>query len=211
MSGRWILLHLDGFVAPVAIVGLVLLSGHADVSGAAGDTFTAAMTVLVFLLPSTSLLGGYLTNAIDTTSRLLARAKDDSTRLRRAEAARDQIDRLLEVAGPLHRAIVYTTLAVLLSSVALFDPGGRWRDFTVTEVLIAVSVSLLAGTALTVLPATWTVLEYRQARDYLDRDLITLSEPGPTPAAPPPATPTPPADPGRRWSLNLELKGPPRP
>ena len=215
MSGRGVLLHLDRLGAPVVGAGLIVLSRYADVSGAAGDTFTAAVTVLVFLLPSTSLLGGYLTNAIDTSSRLLAQARDDATRTRRADAARNHIQRLLEVAGPLRRAIVYTTFAVLLSSVALFDPHGRWRDFTVTESLIAIAVALLVGTALTVLPATWTVLEYRQAREYLDRELEVLAAPRSAPTAPTPGQPDSkahlPANPAdRKWSLSLVLKGPSR-
>ena len=184
MSRRWILLHLDIPIVLVAAVGFIVLSRHADVSGAAGDTFTAAMTVLVFLLPATSLLGGYLTNAIDATSRLLARAPDDAVRTRRADAAKSHIGGLLEVAAPLRRAIVYTTAAVLLSGTALFEPGGRWCRFIVTETLIALAIALLAGTAWTVLPATWTVLEYRQARDYLDEDLPVLAAPSPQPDPP---------------------------
>ncbi|MEV5967053.1 hypothetical protein AB0L70_35110 [Kribbella sp. NPDC051952] len=45
--------------------------------------------------------------------------------------------------------------------------------------LIALAVVLLICTAFTVLPATWTVLEYRQARDYLDTDLNLLAQPRP--------------------------------
>ena len=82
----------------------------------------------------------------------------------------------LSGASSLRRAIVYTTTAVLLSGTALFEPGGQWRGFTVTEALIALAVVLLICTAFTVLPATWTVLEYRQARDYLDKDLQILAE-----------------------------------
>jgi hypothetical protein len=182
MARRWIRLHLDLLVMPIAAAGLIVLSGHTDVSGAAGDTFTAAMTVLVFLLPSTSLLGGYLTNAIDTTSRSVLRAKDDTTRTRRANVARSHISRLLDVAGPLRRAIVYTTAAVVLSGTALFNPGGGLGDFRVTELLIALAVVLLISTAFTVLPATSTVLEYRQAREYVDTDLAILAQPRPQPA-----------------------------
>lgn len=181
MARRWIRLHLDLLVMPVAAFGLVVLSGRTDVSGAAGDTFTAAMTVLVFLLPSTSLLGGYLTNAIDTTSRSVLRAEDDTVRTRRANAARSHISRLLDVAGPLRRAIAYTTAAVVLSGTALFNPGGGRGDFKVTELLIAFAVVLLISTAFTVLPATWTVLEYRQAREYVDTDLAILAQPRPQP------------------------------
>ena len=86
-------------------------------------------------------------------------------------------------------------------------PNPRWRPLSL--------VALLVGTALTVLPATWTVLEYRQAREYLDRELEVLAAPRSAPTAPTPGQPDSkahlPANPAdRKWSLSLVLKGPSR-
>jgi hypothetical protein len=181
---RAALLRADIPAVPAATVGLLLLARDVDVSGATGDTFTAAMTVLVFLLPSASLLGSTLANTVETASGLLARAPDDIARERRADAARDALERLLQIAAPLRRAITYTTTAVLLTSAALFEPQGAWRGVSTIELLLAVAIALLIGTALAVLPATWTVLEYRQARDYVEKSLPALAAPRKSPAEP---------------------------
>jgi hypothetical protein len=152
----------------------VVLSGHTNVEPAAGDTFTAAMTVLVFLLPATGLLGQYLDSRTRETTRLLVRA-DETQRRSRAESGQRHLRRLLRTAAPLRRAIVYTTAAVLCSAFAMFEPPGcvSWYGYraTTAELLVAVAVSLLIGTAVAVLPATWTVLDYRQTKEYVDEYL----------------------------------------
>jgi hypothetical protein len=163
---------LDVPVAVAALIGLSLLADRVDAEGAAGDVFTAAITVLVFLMPAASLLGQYLESATRTATLLIDRAADDTKRKTRAEASSSAIGRLLDVARPLRRAIVYTTMAVVVSAAAAFDPPGHVSHVTTPEALIVVSVSLLIGTAVSILPATWVILDYRQTKEYRDEYLV---------------------------------------
>ncbi len=128
-----------------------------DLSGAA---FASSIAVLVFLLPAAGLVGPYLISELSDAVSLLANAG----RADEIGSLRTSVQEITDAAKPLQRGFVYTTLAVLVSALALVKPPGSIKHFAVADIFGPTAIALLANTALCVYPITWNLLQMKAVK-----------------------------------------------
>ena len=141
--------------------------------------FVASVTVLVFLLPAAGIVGPYLLAETSDALKIIGEQPDDAARSDAQSNVGASVRQILRAAKPLQRGFAYTTLAVILSSVALAETNQNIRGVDVDRVISAVSIALLFGTALAVFPMTWRLLQLEQVKSLYDLVLA----PGRGPAA----------------------------
>jgi hypothetical protein len=191
-GGLKTLLNLQIFLVVAMAAGLTWLA-HRSQTSLADAAFASSIAVLVFLLPAAGLVGPFLVAETSDAVRLLIAAH----RSQDIEYLRESVKTLINKAEPLRRAFVYSTLAVLISALALVEPTWKIKGFTATEACGATAIALLVNTALCVFPMTWELLQMKAVRALVDVVLMPTTEAqSATDASETPATPATPAEAG---------------
>lgn len=92
-------------------------------------------------------------------------------------------------AEPPQRGFTYTLLAVLLSAIALVHTNEVIGHVDIDRVLSATSLALIVGTALSVFPMTWRLLQLEEVKtvhESLQPDDSTVAAAAPLPPRAPP-------------------------
>lgn len=164
--------HLNSLFVAALAAGFSYLANRSlpDLGGVA---FGASITILVFLLPAAGIVGPYL--LAETKDALAIIAKESPTPQTNdpAVAATSQADNaraivkeslgtIVAAAKPLQRGFSYTTLAVILAAFSVVLGKQVVGGVRLDQVLAATCMALLVGTAATVFPMTWRLLQLEQ-------------------------------------------------
>jgi hypothetical protein len=172
-----------------ALLAYLANRSHANLDDTA---FLASITVLVFLLPAAGIVGSYLLTEVNEAVSIIANAGDDAARNEAQTSASTTLTGILNAAMPLQRGFTYTVLAVLISAVALVHTNKTVGGVDIDRILSAASLALLVGTALSVFPMTWRLLQLKEVQAVHQR--LKPSGTGPATAVDT-STPPPPARP----------------
>jgi hypothetical protein len=150
------------FVVAIGIVFSYLADrSHADLGGVA---FGASITVLVFLLPASGIVGPYLLAETKDALSIISKASDQGQSTGAYQVVKDSLQAIIDVAEPLQCGFSYTTLAVVLSALSLVQSKQSVAGIDIDRVLAATSLALLVGTAAMVFPMTWQLLQLKQVK-----------------------------------------------
>ena len=149
----------------VLLVGALLVyladRSRANLSDTA---FLTSITVLVFLLPAAAIVGTYLMPEANAAVKLVEGEQDPAKRSARKASAEKTLGGILMAAEPLQRGFTYTLFAVLLSAIALVHTNEVIGHVDIDRVLSATWLALLMGTALSVFPMTWRLLQLEEVK-----------------------------------------------
>jgi hypothetical protein len=113
--------------------------------------------VLVFLLPAAGIVGDYLWQEARDALKTIHELNPSETSGLSGIAG--DLRKITNAAKPLQRGFSYTTLAVVLSALSIVV------GTEIARVLAAISLALLVGTAATVFPMTWLLLQLKPVGD----------------------------------------------
>jgi len=163
----------------VALIGIgfgYLLNRPETDTVLADTVFLGSITVLVFLLPAAGLVGPHL---ISETRDLL----NIADRCEGSEVASEDLRDTIAAAEFLQRGFSFTLLSVVMAGTAMAQTKatitfGRCpvQRVNVDNVLTAVALALLIGTALTVFPMAWRLLQLKSVKKLSDEISTALTE-----------------------------------
>ena len=159
-GGARSLAHVSSlFIAMLgAVFSYLAYRSHADL----GDTaFASSITVLVFLLPAAGIVGSYMWQEANDALKIIVKLEPGETSYLSGIA--EDLRKIIDGAKPLQRGFSYTTLAVVLSALSIVV------GTEIARALAAISLALLVGTAATVFPMTWLLLQLKPVEDVSQR------------------------------------------
>jgi hypothetical protein len=170
-DGLKALLHWQSLLVVVMAAGLSWLA-HRSQTNLSDVTFASSIAVLVFLLPAAGLVGPFLVSETSDAFALLTSAKQATD----VEFLQANVRQMITAAGHLRRGFVYTTLAVVVSAVALVQPTWTVHHVALTEILGSTAIALLVNTALCAYPITWNLLQLKAVRTLAETVLSQSQE-----------------------------------